>query len=231
MQIKWGNYSHTENETQLVRYDVQPRKSQRGQRLELVYRAHLRGELKDSTGQAAITAKIQALIAAYDQNYQDFVLLDNSGNSTPHSFLNSDQRNVSGNRVVYRSWDGIDGAEYANMRTYEIVVEAVMAEPESNLVYLTERFTYIGTGGPVWSADNTQYGPQDTPLYPSSWIHVMQDGYAVYYTGPATAQSPIFPANSEHLEQRRRVPMEPQFRGQGYTHYPISWHYSFSIKP
>lgn len=228
MRIAWGSYFHTENEAQLVRYDVQPRKSQRGQRLELVYRAHYRGELKDTGGQAAITAKINALIAAYDQNYQDFILLDNNGVSTPHSFANTDSRNVSGNRVVYRSWDGIDPVEYATIRTYEIVVEAVMAQPESNLVYLTERITYIGTGGLVWSADNTQYGPQATVLYPSSWRHVLQDGYAVYYTGPATPNGPIFPENFEHLEQRRIVPMEPQFRGQGYTHYGISWHYSFS---
>lgn len=228
MIIKWGSYAHTDNEAQLVRYDVQPRKSQRGQRLELSYRAHIRGELKDTSGQAALTTKIQSLISAYDQNYQDFILLDNSGNSTPHSILNSDPRNVSGNRVVYRSWDGTDPVEYATIRTYEIVIEAIMAQPESNLVYLTERVTYIGTGGRIWSADNTQYGPQATVLYPSSWKHVLQDGYAIFYTGPAVPNGPLYPSNFEHEEQRRIVPMEPSFRGQGYTHYPISWHYSFS---
>ena len=228
MRIAWGNYQFDENAAQLVSFSVRPRISQRGQRMELVYTAHVHCELKSTSGQSAITTLINDFIAAFDQNYQDFTLYDNSSVVTPHSFSNSDIRNVSGNRVIQRSWDGVDPVEYALIRTLDVVVQAVMAEPESNLLYFSERLTTIGTGGPVWSADNTQYGPQSTLLYPSSWRHVVQQGHAVYYFGPAVANGPFFPSNFEHLERRRIVRGEPAFRGQGYTHYPISWHYEYS---
>lgn len=229
MQIKWGSaYSFDENSCQLVNFTVRPHNSPRGQRLELVYRAHLRAELKDTGGQSALTTKIENFIAAFDQNYQDFLVYDNSGNLTPHHFKNSDPRNVSGNRVVYRSWDGRDPVEYTFIRTLEVVVEAVMAQPESGLVYMTESLTTIGSGGPVWIAENTQYGPQAAQIYPASWRHVIQHGQAIFYFGPATPNPPSFPSNFEHLERRRIVRGEPRFRGQGYTHYPISWHYEFS---
>lgn len=228
MQVKYGQYAHEANEVKLVRFDVRPRLSPRGQRMELVYRAHLRGELKDTGGQSALTTKINALIAAYDQSYQDFIVLDNSGVQTPHSFLNSDPRNVSGNRVVYRSWDGRDPAEYVVSRSYEIVVQAIMAQPESGLLYLNETVANLGTGGQVWSADNTFSGPQATIIYPSSWVTVVQSGTAIGYSGYPGARPPIMGSNFEHEERQRVTPGTPVFRGNGYTHYPISWHYEFS---
>lgn len=228
MRVSWGGYQFDENAVQLVSFSVRPRNSHRGNRMELVYTAHLRAELKTTSGQAAITTLIRDFITAFDQNYQDFVLVDNSGVETPHTFRNSDPRNVSGNRVIQRSWDGQDPVEYALVRTADVVVQAIMAQPESGLIYLTESLTTIGTGGMVWSADNTQNGPQATVLYPSSWRHVVQQGHAIYYFGPATENGPLFPLNFEHQERRRIVRGEPQFRGQGYTHYPISWHYEYS---
>lgn len=228
MIASWGGYSFDENLAQLVNFSVRPRRSQRGQRMEWVYTAHLHGELKNTGGQSAITTDIQEFIAAFDQDYQDFVLVDNSGNETPHTFRNTDPRNVSGNVVIQRSWPGRDPVEYALIRTFDVVVQAIMADPIDNLLYFRESLTTIGTGGLVWSPDNTQYGPQATVLYPSSWRHVIQQGQAVYYGGPAVANGPAFPSNFEHQERRRIVRGEPMFRGQGYTHYPISWHYEYS---
>src|SRR5688500_8037702 len=98
MRVSWGGYQFDENAAQLVSFYVRPRNSHRGQRMELVYTAHVHAELKTTSGQAAVTTLIQDFIAEFDQNYRDFVVVDNDGNQTPHTFRNSDQRNVSGNR-------------------------------------------------------------------------------------------------------------------------------------
>jgi hypothetical protein len=228
MQVAWGNYTHESNEVQLVNFTVRPRMSRRNLRMERQYRIHLRGELKDTGGQSALTTKINNLISAYSNDFQDFNLYDNSGNLTPHSISSTDPRNISGNRVVHRSWDGTDPVEYALIRSYEIIIEATLSDPESGLLYLSESVTTIGSGGQIWEAVNTFSGPQAAVICPQSWVRVVQQGMAIGYQGWPPARPPIFPNNFEHEERRRITPHYPQFRGQGFTHYPISWHYEFS---
>jgi len=224
----YGSHVHPEGEVILTAYEVIPRYSDRGRRVEATYRMHIMGELIYQG--AELNSKIAELIDAYSIDDQDAVLYMPDGTPTRHALYVNDPNNISGVHVAYRSWPKGDAAELCTTRTFYIRLEAVMLEPTSEIVWWQETVRHIGTTGPKWTMIPMASGPPVPQIiYQQTPQTIIQSGIAIGLEGYPLAKWPgaLLP-QWEHLDERMVELMSPQYRGRKYTHYPIRWSYRMS---
>lgn len=221
MTFKYGNHTHDAGEVNMVRFELLPEFSPNGRRMFTRYRMHVMGELI-ANGQSAINAKIGTLISAYAENFKDAGLYHTDGTPTKHVLDSDHQQNMSGNRVAYRSWPRGGADEYATVRTFYIVVEALFRDPDSGLVVWREQVNTRGTAGATWElVGGIKY---DKTLLSNQRIY--QFGYAegltVYPAGNVPA--PLVP-DWEHQELREFNQHDATYFGQRYGRFGLSWGY------
>lgn len=240
MFFKFGAHQHPNNEVNLVNYEVIPQLSDRGRPETTRIRMHVIGEiLVDQTlttptaRQADLNTKITTLINAYslanmDQNCG---LYHNDGTITRHKLESSatNAANISGVRMVYRSWPKGDPAEYATMRSFYIILEAIYRDLESQLVSYSEKVHGIGTTGPRHSWTEHATGLPTREIINQRTVQTLiQEGYAIGFDGwPAQflyGSGPLFP-NLEQLNRRQITRSGPNFMGRQFAYYRVDWRY------
>lgn len=230
MFFTYGSYRHPDNEVKLLSYLSRSLYSPRGKRWMRVVEMHIQIEVvldigtiyTTATAQAFLKDRINEIITAYDQNYADATFYHDDGTPTPHKLTNANS--ISGVCVSHRSWPKGDPPEYATTRTAYLKLYAEYLDIDSEIWSWEERCINIGNGAPRWEMQELVVG-YPTPVYLTQRTRqrVIQIGSAVGIEGyPLAYITPLWP-QFEHGDRRRIEPGSPTARGQGYTHYPISW--------
>jgi hypothetical protein len=230
MRVRYGTYTHPENEVNLAAFMIRPTYSDRHRRTIVRYEAHLQGEIcvspsanTTALAQAEIRQRIDEIVLAYDVNGVDFAFLDNAGVATRHSLVSS--QSISGTRVTHRSWPKGDPAEWATGRTFYVIIEADYVAPESSLVAWQEVVKIIGTGGPRVEVIETVAGaPRVQTLASQTAVRVIQQGQSIGMTNYIAPPGPLIPAY-EHQDQREIILESAQSYPNGFLYFPTKWTY------
>ncbi len=226
MILAYGPYRHAQNE---VSYAIsrQALRSQGGAFYAYRERWDCSGTLLNYPSQAALTAAINALCAAYSSDGFDLVhYLDDGATPTAHRLISA---NCNGGTRIVRPpsfADTYGTAEYSTFRSYQFAVEAEVPLTNSNVVlHFSETLVYEGNGGPVRVWIPVAQGPwirQETSE--ASTFRVVQSGTAVGLYGPPAFPQPLWP-DAEIFQLRRTEQSGP--RRLGRFDWPISWSYTF----
>ena len=231
----YGDYEHSPGEVYPEKIEVIPRYSEEGIRWGATYNWRVAGNfLQDTTTEFTeytLDPKIDELRLAYNVNYKDCGFKHNDGTMTKHFMDNDDDANLSGNRVMYRSWDNKGPTEYANTRSYSISIASTWLAAETNLLSWSESTTRIGDGGPIWELRNTWQGqPYKYIVSQNSKITHIQEGTITTVDGWSAPPAPYWP-NDEITSQQMVKQFSPRQHGdQNYskqTHYVTQYRYVF----
>jgi hypothetical protein len=155
--------------------------------------------------QSEVSSKISGLMDAYRTDYDNVILFTNDGGATPHAIYNVDTwggtKVAAGPSFINGPWSG--QPEYANQRTYFVVIEAETRSTDAGNYAWKERLLIKGTGAPKWVYSPQQVGdPQYQILQTSTSFWYIQEGTAVSqgqdYIDPP---NPLFPG-IEHGDMR-----------------------------
>lgn len=229
----YGSFVHPSCECYPKRLLFNALHSDRGVRWGANLRLEVGGDLVSSTATALTPATLQtriaALDAAYTNDYQDAGFkLDNVW--TPHSMLNSDDDNLSGNRILYRSWDNVLPTEMANTRSFSVAIEAIYRQSYSEVLHFSETTSKIGTGGPMWRLYPTWTGvPVKEEITDQTPVIHRTSGKIVALSGFLSPPAPYWP--DEEQQWRRTITYHsPTMHGdpsKDLTHYVTTYSYSF----
>lgn len=222
---KYGSYQFEAGECDLVRTNVVNTLSGRGRRITKQVTHHIRATLI-SDSQANLSAKIQAIQAAFSIDYQDAGLYLDAGVPSQHLLIN-DAFCISGVKVLQRSFPEGGGDEYVTARTFQATIMAEYDDADEHLLEWEESLEFTGTCGPIYEWEEGWFGPERFQTAESSiqWVH--QRGSAVGYGAIPLPGAPLFPAY-EHLDRRQVSSGSPKFMGLAYRYYPTRWSYTFS---
>jgi hypothetical protein len=227
MYFRYGSHTHPANEVNIDRFQIQSRMSGRNRRRSMIYTMHISGELLYDT-QTALTAAIAQLRDAYDRNFQDAGFYQDDGTLTPHHLPNSSDC-ISGVQVVGRSWPIGDAAEYATKRTFSVVLQAEYDRPDSEVLEWSERFLYVGNGGPCIEVVPQYEGPPVVQrLHEKTAQILIQSGRSKGLNGYLLPPGAIFPG-FEHQNERREEPGTPNMSGMRHQEYPFEWTYRMTL--
>lgn len=201
-----GSYTHDPNSVALraeyfAIFDTMKRRM--GTKIRFTLIGVLRGE-----NQAEVTGKISALMNAYQTDYDDIGLYLDGGGATPHVVENRDTwggiKVAAGPSFINGPWSG--QPEYANQRTYFIVLEAETRSASGGSYAWKERLLIKGTGAPKWIYSPQMVGdPQYQLMQTSTSFWYIQEGTAVSHTEDFIAPpDPLFPG-IEHGDMREIV--------------------------
>jgi hypothetical protein len=237
----YGNYTHEAGEVYPRLIEAVPVLSDRGRRWATDFRLTVEGQFcadpRTPLTPATINSKITALDAAYQLDYKDFGFLMKSGDSwvpTAHYMRNDSDFNLSGNKVLRRSWVHREPTEFANTRTYNVTVGARFRESYSSLVEFKEMFEFRGNGGPEWVMRETWQGaPVRDNLTERTPVHVIQSGFKVTLDPFPLPNPPWFFDNAKGTRQSI-IRFSPTSHGSNLpnrnTHYGVRWTYHFFLQ-
>lgn len=223
-----GAHRHPNDEVNLLVFSVTPRYSLRGLERSTIFRADLSGDLI-YTGQAALAPKIAELIDAYSLPNMDVNcgLYHDDGTPTRHKLESSttNANNISGVKLVHRSWPRAEPEEYATGRSFRIVLEAEYKNPESELLEFRESVRKVGTGGPRFRY--TEFAtrvPRREIVNQFTKQEIVQEGYAKGLSGYVNPPGPLLPALED--EDLRMVELvSPDYAGRRYVDFITRWRY------
>lgn len=233
MILKWGGYSHDDNECW---FSINRRLvlGQTGTPLLTEERWTIHG-VKIASTAAELTTALNELEAAYRDQGRDLVFVDNDGANTTHVLRNEDCLN--GTRVIgpVRYPGGVPGVwgsrtEYAGLRYYQITVAGeriVEGLDESVPVVWNESIRYSG-GGPKYVMSGAITGQaQVQQTMEQVPVRAVQMGYAEgLYTWP---QFPgLLPLGYYNPEESYQEQSSPKQWGQNQNmRFPIRWKYAY----
>lgn len=222
--FRYGGYDFNSGEADLTRMVVRNRLSPRGKRLSKVIRLDVKFHI--CAEGSTLLSRIDDIIQAFTNDYQDAVLMYDASTPTRHGLSNSDPTCLSGVRVVHRSWDG-GPDQLATGRTGHVALEAEYADVETELVQWQETLEIRGTTGPRVEVTETYDGPiaQITAL--STAQRIIQSGSAVGFLAYVLPPGPLFPA-IEHLDRRIEKLGSGTNLGVLAAYYPSFWNYYFT---
>lgn len=194
-----------------------------------------------AANRSALQTALDGLDAAYADDGQDLVLLDDDGTTPLRSLTSADT--TSGTMVIsgpsYLD-NGETNNEYGTYRRYTITVAAeylgadagVDAFPEDTITWV-ETVSITGTGEEQFVLVPIINGrfPKQT-LRTNTAVTVVQSGQAIGRTGYPTPPPPLIPA-WEHKEQRNinRGPLGRAGPAGSpvFVEWPVSWSYTHEL--
>lgn len=228
MYAMYGSYRHPENEVNLERFDIHARFSPRGLRYSTVARAHCGIVFAEST-QAAIASRISELMTAYSQDGFNWGLFHDDGTPTRYQLLETDPAQITGVRVLQRSWPSGGPVEYATQRSHSVTIESELADEYSNILDYHETLRFVGNTGAEFETVTLATGSpvqfitaQQTPM------RIVQSGYSLGSQVYVLPFGPLYP-DYEHHSLRMLNLGTPKFRGRVYQFFPCQWSYTFEL--
>lgn len=210
----------------LTRMNIRYRHSARGHRVSRIDTLYLRGEIMAS-GAAAVISQCQTIIDAFDVDYGSACLYLDDGTPTKHGLENDNPFNMTGVRVIERSWPKGGAEELANMRTFQVTLEAEYADDETQLLEWTETLEYFGNTGPRFEVVDTYFGPRSNPLCLRTAQRIVQSGHALGFTANVLPPGSFAPA-LEHVDRRYVKFGSGQQQGKLACYFPTWWTYYHS---
>ena len=235
----YGDYEHPAGEVYPKTIEILPKHSDKGVRWASFFRMEVAGSFVGTNPfvdgpeltPAQVDARIIEMEAEYLNDYKDCGFKLKDGTPTEHYMTNNDPFNLSGNKIMHRSWDNQYPTEFANTRSFSITIESLFLQSYNPIVYFHETTQRIGTGGPVWALHNN-WGedPEREEIFTKSKVTHVTRGTIVGLTARPTIPPPLWP--EEEQEWKREVSdSSPQFHGDlsftKGTHYVRSYAYYF----
>lgn len=238
LQAFYGPYMHSPGEAYPRLIEITPVLSERGRRWATDVQITLEGQFCDDPKtpltRSQIANKIAELDEAYRHDYRDFgFMYRNDGDSawalSPHYIRHDAATNLTGNKVLRRSWLHREPTEFANTRSYNVTVGARFKESYSSIVHFWESVMFLGDGGPDWVFRDKWQGPaRRDDLTEKTVVRVIQTGYHLSLNPLPIINPPLFP---EHVRGKQSVihRWTPKSHGSNlgnrYTHYAVRWAY------
>lgn len=207
----------------LTRMNIRYAHSKRGYRVKRIDTLYLRGEIM-ADGAAAVIAQCQEVIDAFSQDYGSARLHLDDGTATQHGLENDSPFNLTGVRVIERSWPKGGVEELANMRTFQVTLEAEYADNETQLLEWSETLEYFGNTGPRFEVVDTYFGPYTNLQCLRTAQRIVQSGYALGFTANVLPPGPFAPA-LEHSDRRYVKLGSGIQQGRIACYFPTWWTY------
>ena len=232
MQIRYGSYTHALGEPALS-IDRETQLNDAGTPWADRVRWTIQGMLTNQGGtEATLDAKVAALEAAYAVDYQDLALLLTSGTAASgHEITNADT--IGGVKVVKRPhYPRGDGAEGVTMRTFGVVLEAMVPISAGTILLSWSEILKFSGGGARYGVLEPLTGrPIRQKLKRTTAYHATQQGQAIGLYEYPTPGSPFWPA--AQLDTRDVEYGSPQRKGfnsgaDTNIEWPVSWVYRFA---
>lgn len=227
MYFKYGSFKHDDNDVNVTHVDAKRMYSPRNRLAFTRKTLHCLGHICE-TGQAAIKAKIEAIQAAYYDDWKDAGLYHDDGTKSAHFLDNSSS--INGVRVLNLSFPKGDPAEYATGRSYSITLQADYLNVEDQIYNFSESLQFLGGCGPSWQLVPTYSGPPTLVVNSFNTVQrIIQRGTAVGLEAPPLIPGPLLPANYEHNDQRMIIRGSAQKIGRhANLMFPVQYQYVFS---
>ena len=249
---KYGGYTHEVGEIQDFKWSHTPHVTGKSQRDIAIYRITLRGKLLNCTTDTwqEIRDKIHAVKDAYSWgNDQKFSVVNPDGTDSGYVLdPASDPDILKGPYLVNFEYPTGSIEELVAKREYTIVMEAIRAEVEDEIIEYSETITHVGNCMASWAFQNTinrkdSSGnllvgtPRSYSIWPATTQKIIQKGHSVGFDGyycpgwNAGFQTMGIPALNtttfEHQERRIEIPGKPLHLGRGFVYYPADWVYTY----
>lgn len=226
--LSYGGHQHDENETGFTISKFLTL-SPRGTPFKNLHSWVINGVLRATT-QSALTAKMDALKAAYDQSGQDLTFYLGGGVASHHKLLSS--QTLTGTRVRSFTWlpgqPGVwgSGTEYVFRRSYRIVVDAeAIADGADNILQYTQSISRKGTGGRRWLLAGSLVGPmQEQTVQQATPLYLIQSGFALGLFSRPDFPGPLFPSR-EHEDMREETDIDGIPYPNGIIALGARWRY------
>jgi len=220
MYLKYGNYTHADNECSVIITKDASKRSYSGAVIEINERWDVMGRIQRAN-QAAVVSALIALETAYSVNNKDIALYGESGRT---HYLSTSQC-VDGTRVTRPpSYPQGEGAEFSTFRNYALTVEGDRKMVGDTLLSFRESINWTGTGGKTWDYLVPLTGPPiPQTLTKSSVVTIVQEGNAVGYGAYPLAPYPLWPSY-ELVTERSIVADLPEANEEERS---VSWRYVF----
>ncbi len=222
MQFFYGSYPHDANEL-TVQVQERTERTAAGLPLKRVVTYTIRGRKIGSS--ASISTQMAALVAAYSQDGQDFVGVDDDGAPTYYRLISSET--FGGVRVLSLPHiPAAQGADYATKIDYEIVLEAQYLLTSGDAFDDFSETVAIEGGGPLMIVLPTVEGdPIEQIVAEKSPWFCRQSGQATSYSPSVQVPQPLFPAKRTSW----KLPTVTRFlnNSTGTFRYRYSWDYEF----
>jgi hypothetical protein len=231
----WGNYEHPAGEVYPKSIEVVPAFTEDGVRWASRVRYEVGGTFcidpQSEFDPPQVNAKIAEFNSAYGVDDQDFGFKLADGTPTAHKIETNNELNLSGNKVYSRSWDYIDPNEFANTRSFTVVVGALMLESYSTLLAFKEEVIQIGNGGPNFTYRAKWQGvPTLDIVSERTPVKLIQRGHYETLTPNVGPPAPWWP---DYEQGQYRVWHSRGGRHHGHpsfnkaTHYRYEYSYTF----
>jgi hypothetical protein len=235
--FEYGSYQHERGEVYPQMIEIMSVDSDRGYRWAFDYRMQIAGNFCQAPDNpltpATIDAKILALTNAYANDYQDFGFLFGDLSRTSHYMETDHVDNLSGNKVLSRSWDYQSPAEFANTRSFQIRLGAKIFSSYSSILYFQETVSQRGTGGPRWNYQERWQGiPIREDITQRTAVEIYQRGIVVGANSFVQPPPPWWP-DDEQQEFRYIERVSPRLHGHPSfakaTHHTVRYSYKFMM--
>ena len=234
LQFFFGNYVHPVGEVYPRSIEGRPLFTDENVRWATAIRYNVGGDFcadpLTPLTPTQISAKIDALDAAYSEDYKDFGFRLDGVNSA-HFIENDGEFNLSGNRVLSRSWDHRGPNEYANTRSFSMTIGCTIQDSYSQIVQFREQIAMRGTGGERWTYRPRWTGePIRESIHEQTPVELFQEGFIVGLNFLPEPPDPWWP--DEEVKPDRFIQrISPRFHGHidfdRGTHYGLRYRYRF----
>lgn len=229
--FSYGTFSHRACEVYPKTYSAEALRGPNGVVWGVRRVLDIAGDLVGNDGaemsSSEVVTRIGLIDSAYSTDFKDAKFTLPDGTTTVHTMLNGDTLNLSGNRVVYKSWDHVDPGELANTRSFSVRIEALYRANPGSIISYHESTTKIGNGGPIWKLYETANGTIKKVVVSdiSKVVHIT--------VGEVIAGARLSPPASlwptEEQGWRREItqgtPVDHGHPTGKFTHYRTSWKY------
>lgn len=234
LKFFYGDYEHLVGEVYPAKIEVIPRFTPEGLRWASQWTYRLKGNFVDVNPELSptgVNTKIGQIYDAYKDNYKDCGFRLPDGSLTKHYMKSNDQYNLSGNRLVYRSWDHQTPTEFANTRSFSIGISSLWRDSIDPIISWTESTERTGTGGPIREVRTTWNGtPYMYTIAKQSKVTHIQQGEVVSLDDWARAPLPYWP-DEELVHLRVIQRSSPKYHGDPNfskpTHFVLRYKYIF----
>ena len=233
MKLVYNGYEFQDNSVQFT-WTKSAILGPTGRRSHYAVKAIVTGVMQ-AASVSSLTTALGGLESQMKSSNGDLIFYDNDGAVTVHQIKGSDT--INGIRVgPIRYPDGLPGVwgartEYVNRKTYQVVFEAEIPDPESNLVAYTETISQLSSGLHDFTTQQAIAGiPQQVITAQITPQKYRQRGRAIGFDSYPTYPLFAYPAlylKKEPFVAEQDWPIHPGVNL--FTHYPIRWSFDFEI--
>lgn len=218
-----GGFDHTSGEVQVSAFSRQfSDYSPTGNPLAVSVSMAIRGTVIASTP-ADITARIEAIEAAYAAVVTSAGLKNSDGSPTAHYMQSSQGGPI---RISGPRWEGDSGDQYASGRSFSATIEQDI--PVGNTVELvdySETVSIRGNGGPRYGLREYDSGPPEImEISEQTGVTITQSGFAVGATNWPAANGPLdgYDVQGNSAAVTYEAPKRSNY---GLSRYTTRWNY------